>query len=51
VRRDVRQAAAWDEELCALDGDLREIRLLEVHGLFKVLWCGTQRISPLKNNE
>ena len=30
VRRDVRQAVAWDEELCALDGDLQEMRLLEL---------------------
>ena len=30
VRRDVRQACAWDEELSDLKGDAQEIRLMEL---------------------
>ena len=30
VRRDVRQACAWDEELSELEGDTQEMRLLEL---------------------
>ena len=47
VRRDVRQARAWDEELSELQGDAQEKRLIEL-ARFEMLTPAEQRICECK---